>query len=150
MKCPYCAYQKTQVIDTNHDQRGGTRRRRQCKKCGQRFSSYERPVLATPLLIKKDKTREEFNREKLLVGLRVACAKRPISAADIENIAGEIEGELQQMGRAEVNSRVVGDLAIKKLKARDEVAYIRYAIVYLGLQDLDSIQAEIERLLANK
>jgi len=87
---------------------------------------------------------------KLLAGLRVACAKRPISAADIENIAGEIEGELQQMGRAEVNSRVVGDLAIKKLKERDEVAYIRYAIVYLGLQDLDSIQAEIERLLVNK
>ena len=113
MKCPYCEYQKTQVIDTSHDQRGGTRRRRQCKNCGERFSSYERPVLATPLLIKKDKTREEFNREKLLVGLRVACAKRPISAADIENIAGEIEGELQQMGRAEVNSRVVGDLAIK-------------------------------------
>lgn len=150
MKCPYCAYKKTQVIDTNHDQRGGTRRRRQCKSCSQRFSSYERPVFATPLLIKKDKTREEFSSDKLLAGLRVACAKRPISAADIENIAGEIEGELQQMGTAEVKSGVVGDLAIKKLKALDEVAYIRYAIVYLGLQDLDSIQTEIERLLASK
>ncbi len=148
MKCPYCEEPRTRVLETNHDKRGGTRRRRQCRNCGERFSSYELPVLATPLLIKKDKTREEFSREKLLIGLRVACAKRPISAAAIENIAGEIEAELQQMGRAEVKSRVVGDLAIKKLKELDEVAYIRYAIVYLGLQDLDSIQEEIERLLS--
>lgn len=147
MKCPYCDHPKTRVIDTNHDMRGGTRRRRVCDDCERRFSSYERPILATPLLVKKDGTREEFNRDKLLVGLRVACAKRPISAANIERIAGEIEAELQQLGRAELKSRYVGDLAIKKLKEIDEVAYIRYAIVYLGLDDLDSIRAEIDRLL---
>ena len=147
VKCPYCDHPKTRVIDTSHDTRGGTRRRRVSDDCEQRFSSYERPILATPLLKKKDGTREEFNRDKLLAGLRVACAKRPISAADIERIAGEIEAELQQLGRAEVKSRYVGDLAIKKLKAFDEVAYIRYAIVYLGLDDLDSIRAEIDRLL---
>ncbi len=147
MKCPYCGHGRTRVIDTSHDTRGGTRRRRVCDNCDQRFSSYERPILATPLLVKRDGTREEFSREKLIAGLRVACAKRPISAADVERIAGEIEAELQQLGRAEVRSRYVGDLAIKKLKELDEVAYIRYAIVYLGLDDLESIRSEIDRLL---
>ncbi len=148
MNCPYCTHPKTRVIDTTHDQRGGTRRRRVCDSCKQRFSSYERPILATPLLIKKDGTREEFSNDKLIAGLRVACAKRPISAADVERIVGEIEAELQQLGRSEIRSRYVGDLAIKKLKEIDEVAYIRYAIVYLGLDDLDSIRLEIDRLLS--
>jgi transcriptional repressor NrdR len=103
--------------------------------------------LATPLLVKRDGTREEFSRDKLAAGLRVACAKRPISAADIERIIGEIEAELQQMGKAEVPSRLVGDRAIAKLKELDDVAYIRYAIVYLRLDDLDAIQGEINRLL---
>ncbi len=147
MNCPYCTHPKTRVIDTTHDSRGGTRRRRVCDSCNQRFSSYERPILATPLLIKKDGTREEFSNDKLIAGLRVACAKRPISAADVERIVGEIEAELQQLGRSEIRSRYVGDLAIKKLKEIDEVAYIRYAIVYLGLDDLDSIRLEIDRLL---
>jgi transcriptional repressor NrdR len=146
MKCPYCDHSKTRVIDTSHDSRGGTRRRRVCDKCDQRFSSYERPILATPLLVKRDGTREEFSREKLLAGLRVACAKRPISAADIERIAGEVEAELQMLGKAEVRSRVIGDKVIEKLKELDEVAYIRFAIVYLRLDDLESIRNEIERL----
>ena len=85
-------------------------------QCSERFSTYERPVLATPLLIKRDGTREAFSHDKLEAGLRVACAKRPISAADIERIIGEIESELQQLGKAEVSSRLVGDRAIAKLK----------------------------------
>ncbi len=150
MKCPYCDQEKTRVIDTTHDTRGGTRRRRVCDNCQQRFSSYERPILATPLLVKKDGTREEFSREKVLAGIRVACAKRPVAAEDIDRIVGEVEAELQQMGRSEVNSRFVGDKIIKKLKELDEVAYIRYAIVYLGLDDLESIRTEIDRLLLGK
>lgn len=146
MKCPYCDHSKTRVIDTSHDVRGGTRRRRVCDKCDQRFSSYERPILATPLLVKRDGTREEFSREKLLAGLKVACAKRPISAADIDRIAGEVEAELQMLGKSEVRSRVVGDKVIVKLKELDEVAYIRFAIVYLRLDDLESIRNEIDRL----
>lgn len=147
MNCPYCGHKKTRVIDTSHDARGGTRRRRVCDGCQQRFSSYERPILTTPVLVKRDGTREEFSRDKLISGLWVACAKRPISATEVERMAGEIEAELQQLGRSEVKSRYVGDLAIKKLKELDEVAYIRYAIVYLGLSDLDAIRDEIERLL---
>ena len=150
MKCPYCDNDKTRVIDTSHDGRGGTRRRRVCDHCDQRFSSYERPILATPMLVKRDGTREEFSRDKVLAGVRVACAKRPVAAADIEHIAGEIEAELQQLGRAEVPSRLVGDKIIVKLKELDEVAYIRYAIVYLGLDDLESIRTEIDRLLQTK
>ncbi|MBK8985106.1 MAG: transcriptional repressor NrdR [Chloroflexi bacterium] len=150
MKCPYCNNDKTRVIDTSHDNRGGTRRRRVCDVCGQRYSSYERPILATPLLVKRDGTREEFSRDKVLAGVRVACAKRRVAAADIENLAGEVEAELQQLGRAEVPSRLVGDKIIVKLKELDKVAYIRYAIVYLGLDDLESIRTEIDRLLQTK
>lgn len=148
MKCPYCNHPKTRVIDTSHDTRGGTRRRRVCDQCGQRFSSYERPILATPLLVKQDGTREEFSRDKLISGLKVSCAKRPVAAEDIERIAGEVEAELQQMGKAEVSSQVVGDSVIEKLKDLDKVAYIRYATVYLGFEDLESIRSEIDRLLA--
>lgn len=147
MHCPYCTSKKTRVIDTSRDARGGIRRRRVCMHCEQRFSTYERAILAAPLLVKRDGIREEFNREKLAIGLRIACAKRPVSAADIDRLVGEIEAALQGMGKAEVSSRVVGDLAIAGLKELDHIAYIRYAIVYLGLVDLNSIRDEIDQLL---
>lgn len=147
MQCPYCGNEKTRVIDTSHDTRGGIRRRRLCMNCEQRFSTYERAVMATPMLVKRDGTREEFSRDKLMSGIRVACAKRPVAAVDIERLVGEIEAELQQMGKAEVPSRLVGDRVIRQLKKMDEVAYIRYAIVYLQLDDLESIRSEIDRLL---
>lgn len=147
MKCPYCEHDKTRVIDTSHDTRGGIRRRRLCVNCNHRFSTYERAILATPLLVKRDGTREEFSREKLRGGIRVACAKRPVAAVDIEQLIGEIEAELQQMGKSEVPSRLVGDKVIRRLKELDEVAYIRYAIVYLRLDDLESVRSEIDHLL---
>lgn len=147
MRCPYCRSHRTRVIDTTHDARGGVRRRRVCLACKQRFSTYERAVLATPLLIKQDGTRQEFDRDKLARGIRIACAKRPVSAADIDRLVGEIESTLQAMGKAEVSSRVVGDMAIAGLKELDHIAYIRYAIVYLGLDDLRAIRNEIDRLL---
>jgi transcriptional repressor NrdR len=135
------------VLDTTHDNRGGVRRRRECEKCGQRFSTYERPILATPLIVKKSGTREEFDREKLLQGIRLSCTKRPVSAAQINHLVGEIETKLQRMGREEVSSRIVGDMVIEGLKQLDHIAYIRYAIVYLQLSDLVSIRKEIDRLL---
>jgi transcriptional repressor NrdR len=147
MRCPYCQGEDSRVVDTSHDARGGIRRRRECNNCNQRFSTYERAILANPLLVKQDGTREEFDRDKLLSGIRISCAKRPVSAADIERLAGEIESALQTMGRAEVSSRVVGDMVIAGLKELDQVAYIRYAIVYLGLDDLRSIRDEIDQLL---
>jgi transcriptional repressor NrdR len=147
MQCPYCQVEESRVLDTTHDSHGGIRRRRECQNCGQRFSTYERPILATPLLIKQDGTREEFDREKLARGIRIACAKRPVSAADIERLIGQVEASLQKMGKSEVSSRVVGDLTISGLKELDQIAYIRYAIVYLRLDDLHSLRNEIDRLL---
>ncbi len=147
MRCPYCQHHDSKVLDTSHDSHGGIRRRRECFKCGQRFSTYERPILATPLLVKQDGTREEFDREKLMRGIRISCVKRPVSAADIERLVGQVEAQLQKLGKAEVSSRVVGDLVIHGLKEMDKIAYIRYAIVYLGLDDLHSIRKEIDHLL---
>jgi transcriptional repressor NrdR len=147
LRCPYCQFDDSKVIDTTHDSHGGIRRRRECLHCGQRFSSYERPILATPLIVKQDGTREEFDRQKLERGIRIACAKRPVSAADIERLVGQVEAELQRQGKAEISSRVVGDLVIKGLKELDQIAYIRYAIVYLRLDDLHELRSEIDRLL---
>lgn len=147
MRCPYCQHTESRVLDTTHDNRGGVRRRRECDQCHQRFSTYERPILATPLIIKRDGTREEFDREKLMRGIRISCTKRPVSAAEIDHLVGEIEGALQRIGKAEVPSRVVGDMVIAGLKNLDQIAYIRYASVYLHLNDLISIRNEIDRLL---
>jgi len=147
MPCPYCQNKHSKVIDTTHDTHGGIRRRRECLKCGLRFSSYERPIMATPLIVKQDGTREEFERAKLERGIRIACAKRPVSAADIERLLGQVEASLQSQGKSEVSSRVVGDMVIKGLKELDQIAYIRYAIVYLRLDDLHALRSEIDRLL---
>jgi transcriptional repressor NrdR len=147
MRCPYCQHNESKVLDTTHDSRGGVRRRRQCEKCNQRFSTYERPILATPLLVKRDGARVEFDRDKLERGIRISCAKRPVSAADIEQLVTDIENSLQRMGRSEVSTRVVGDMVIAGLKQLDQIAYIRYAIVYLHLDDLYAIRKEIDRLL---
>ena len=150
MRCPHCESENTHVIDTTHDARGGIRRRRECETCNQRFSTYERAILSTPLIIKKDNSREEFDREKLLTGIRLACSKRPVPAEEIERLAGEVETGLQQLNKIEVPSRVIGDMVIRGLKDLDHVAYIRYAIVYLPLGNLKDIQKEINQLLVTE
>ena len=147
MRCPYCHYRDSKVLDTSHDSHGGIRRRRECFRCKQRFSTYERAVLAAPLVIKQDGMREEFDREKLARGIRIACAKRPVPAADIERLLGRVESELQHLGKSEVSSRVIGDMVISGLKEMDQIAYIRYAIVYLRLDDLGALRKEIDSLL---
>ena len=149
MRCPYCQNDNSKVLDTSHDSHGNIRRRRECLECKQRFSTYERAIMATPLIIKQDGTREEFDREKLARGVRIACAKRPVPAADIERLLGQVEASLQKLGKAEVSSRVVGDLVISGLKELDQIAYIRYAIVYLRLDDLHALRDEINGLLEN-
>jgi transcriptional repressor NrdR len=147
MRCVYCGKGDANVIDTTHDARGGIRRRRECLACHQRFTTYERPIFSTPLVVKHDGTREEFDREKLARGIRIACAKRPVPASEIDRIVGEVEASLQQMNKPEISSRVIGDMAISALKELDHIAYIRYAIVYLRFDDLRSIRDEINHLL---
>jgi transcriptional repressor NrdR len=107
----------------------------------------ERAIMTTPLVVKRDDRREVFNREKLMAGLRTACARRPVSADDLERIVDRVEDTIRHMGRAEVSSRVIGDIVIEELKEMDPVSYVRYGIVYLGLDDLEAIRGEINRLL---
>lgn len=147
MRCPFCQHESSKVIDTSHDSQGNIRRRRECLSCKQRFSSYERPILATPLIVKQDGARVQFDREKLKRGISISCVKRPVSAANIERLVGQVENELQKMGKSEVSSRVIGDKVISGLKELDQIAYMRYAMVYLQLDDLHALRAEIDRLL---
>jgi transcriptional repressor NrdR len=149
MQCPYCGSDKLKVLDTT-DIKNGIRRRRECQSCGERFTTYERSLATTPVLIKENGNREEFDRDKLKRGIWNACAKRPIPAAEIDRLAMRVEAYLQSLGRSEVSSRVVGDMVIQGLKALDPIAYIRYAIVYLGLDDLESVRSEIDKLLAEQ
>lgn len=147
MQCPQCSHLESRVIDTTPDTHNGIRRRRECEKCHFRFSTYERLVAATPMIIKKDNTREEFSREKLLHSIRIACVKRPVPAEEMERLAGEVEASLQEIKKLEVPSRVIGDLVIEGLKKMDSIAYIRYASVYLPLASLEEFRNEIDRLL---
>jgi transcriptional repressor NrdR len=149
MQCPYCGSQDLKVLDTQ-DIRNGIRRRRECRSCSERFTTYERPLAITPLLIKNDGNREEFDREKLKRGIWNACAKRPIPAAKVDQLVARIETHLQSVGRPEVPSHIVGDMVIEGLKELDPIAYIRYAIVYLRLDSLSSVRAEIDKLLAEQ
>jgi transcriptional repressor NrdR len=107
----------------------------------------ERAILTTPLVVKADGRREEFDPAKLLTGIRVACAKRPVAAAAVEGVVDRVEARLQALGKAEVNAKAIGDIVIEELKELDKVAYIRFAIVYLGLEDLDAVRSEIDRLM---
>ncbi len=149
MQCPFCGTCDTRVINTTHDA-DGIRRRRACKDCELRFTTHERALLTTPLLIKQDGNREEFNREKLAHGIRMACAKRPVPAVEINRLAERIESALQQMGSDEIPSRIVGDMVVRGLRDLDEIAYIRYALIYLEVPSLESMRDEIDRLLAAK
>jgi transcriptional repressor NrdR len=151
MKCPYCdADNQSHVVDTTRDAQGGIRRRRECKVCGRRFSTYEQVLRAMPLLVKGNGDREAFDREKLIRGIQTACAKRPIPAAGINALVDRIETHLQQLGRDEVSSRVVGDMVIEGMKELDPIAYIRYAIVYLGLDSVASVRDLLDSLLAEQ
>jgi len=150
MKCPYCdADDQSSVVDTTREE-DGIRRRRECKACGRRFSTYERVIRSTPLLIKGNGDREAFDRDKLIRGIQIACGKRPIPAAGIRGLVDRIETHLQNMGRDEVSSRVVGDMVIEGLKELDPIAYIRFAIVYLGLDNLTSVRDMLDNLLADQ
>ncbi len=149
MRCPYCSSPNSRVIDTR-EVPDGIRRRRECSACQQRFTTYERVAGINLLVVKQDKSREEFDREKLLKSLSVACFKREVSVQQIEMAVRDIETDLYAMGRGEISSRQIGELVMGRLQNLDEVAYVRYASVYRRFQDIDSITKEIEKLQARK
>ena len=146
MKCPFCKASDSRVVDTRQVE-SGVRRRRECITCHERFTTYEQIAGITPLVIKSDGRREEFDRQKLLIGVRKACAKRPIPSEDIENLIAGVEDDFLNSGRTEISSKEIGQMTLEKLRDLDEVAYIRFASVYLAFADLESMKQEVERLL---
>ncbi len=145
MICPYCGHSESRVVDTRDFGRM-IRRRRECRRCNRRFTTHEQ-VAHSVMVIKSDGRREPFSREKVLRGLRIACAKRPIPVEAIEGIVDQVEEFVTSQGKMEIPSKVIGNLVLERLKEVDPVAYIRFATVYLQLPDLDAVRAEIDRLL---
>ena len=147
MKCPYCNYEETQVIDTRETENlEATRRRRECLKCNKRFTTYERVEEADIVVVKKDGRRERFERKKLMDGILKASEKRDISLEKIEKLIDEVESDLRKRDSVEVESKVIGEITMKKLKNLDKVAYIRFASVYREFEDLDRFEEELEKL----
>ena len=147
MKCPYCNYEETQVIDTRETENlEVTRRRRECLKCNKRFTTYERVEEADIIVVKKDGKRERFERKKLMGGILKACEKRNIPLEKIEKLVDDVESDLRKRDSVEVESKVIGEIAMKKLKTLDKVAYIRFASVYREFEDLDRFEEELEKL----
>ena len=151
MKCPYCSYEESKVIDSRPTDEGERiRRRRECLNCQKRFTTYEIIESLPIIVIKKDKSREVFNRDKLLNGLLRACEKRPVSLEKLESLIDEIEAVLQNSLDREVSSDKIGELVMDKLKDVDEVAYVRFASVYRQFKDINTFMDELAKLLSEK
>ena len=151
MKCPYCSHLGDKVVDSRESKEGEViRRRRECLDCGRRFTSYERIDEIPYMVIKKDGTRERFERQKLVAGLLKACEKRPVSIAAIESVADKVEGTLQDRPEKEMSTEQVGAIVMEELKRLDKVAYVRFASVYRSFRDVGEFMSELKDLLSNK
>ena len=151
MKCPFCGHEESKVIDSRPTDEGERiRRRRECLKCGKRFTTYEIIETVPIIVIKKDKSREAFDRNKLLRGLLRACEKRPVSLSVLEHAVDEIETVLQNSLDREVESAHIGELAMGKLKKIDEVAYVRFASVYRQFQDINTFMNELNEIIQTR
>jgi transcriptional repressor NrdR len=151
MKCPYCGYSESRVIDSRPAEEGATiRRRRECLSCQKRFTTYEIMERVPLIVIKKDGSRQTFDKVKILNGMLRACEKRPVALADMQKAADEIEQELQNSLEREVDSTAIGELVMQKLKTLDEVAYVRFASVYRQFKDLNTFMEELNKLLNDK
>jgi transcriptional repressor NrdR len=146
MKCPFCGGTESRVKDSR-DVGDAIHRRRECEHCKGRFSTYERVEKAPLMVIKRDQRREVFDRQKLTVGIRKACEKRPLPAGEIENTVGEIEQELDRFGKQEIPSNVIGELVMERLQRMDKIAYIRFASVYRSFGDVETMFEELQQLL---
>ncbi|WP_220202262.1 transcriptional regulator NrdR [Reticulibacter mediterranei] len=147
MKCPFCGGNESRVKDSR-DIGDAIHRRRECEQCKGRFSTYERVEKSPLMVIKRDQRREVFDRQKLSMGIRKACEKRPLPAVEIEKAVEEIEQELDRLGKQEVSSSVIGELVIERLRHLDKIAYIRFASVYRSFADVETMFEEIQELLS--
>lgn len=145
MRCPFCGYTESRVIDSRESP-DGIRRRRECTECGHRFTTYERVHSDSLLVVKRDGRREPFETAKLHRSILIACAKRPLGVGTVEKLVGHIETELQKLSKAEVESRVIGEMVMDRLREIDRVAYIRFASVYRDFDDIDTFAREVEAL----
>ena len=151
MKCPFCSHLGDKVVDSRESKEGEViRRRRECLECGRRFTSYERIDEIPYMVIKKDGTRERFERQKLVAGLLKACEKRPVSIAAIESVADKVEGRLQDRPEKEMGTEEVGAIVMEELKRLDKVAYVRFASVYRSFRDVGEFMNELKDLLSAK
>lgn len=151
MKCPFCSYEDSKVIDSRPTEEGSAiRRRRECIKCGGRFTTYEKVETIPLIVIKSDNSREPFDRHKLLNGLLRACVKRPVSMADLEKVVNDIESNMSNSLRREFTTKEIGEMAMDGLRELDEVAYVRFASVYRRFQDVDTFRSELNKLLGGK
>jgi transcriptional repressor NrdR len=148
MKCPFCGHLEDKVVDSRESREGqAIRRRRQCLGCGRRFTSYERIDEIPYMVVKKDGSREKFDRQKPMVGLLKACEKRPVSTNQLESILNEVESFVHESGDRERNTTQIGEMLMERLRQLDKVAYVRYASVYLDFKDIKEFMAELRELL---
>ena len=148
MKCPYCGYSESKVIDSRPaDENSSIRRRRECLSCGKRFTTYETVESLPMVVVKKDGSRQSFDRRKVLGGMIRACEKRPVPLAELEKIAEEIEQDLQNSMEREISTEAIGEKVMERLRNVDQVAYVRFASVYRQFKDIDTFMTELNKLL---
>ena len=148
MKCPFCGMDNTRVIDSRPaDDNCSIRRRRQCDECGKRFTTYEKVETIPLSVIKKDRTREPYDRNKMMAGIRRACHKRPISVEKIEEMVNKIENDIFNLEYKEIESKVIGEIVMERLKSIEQVAYVRFASVYREFKDVNTFMSELKKML---
>lgn len=148
MKCPFCSYEESKVVDSRStDDNNTIRRRRECLGCGKRYTTYEKIEDIPILVVKKDSTRENFNKEKIINGLIIACQKRPVSRKQIEDIAADVEKQISNGMLPEVQSENIGEMVMDRLKEVDEISYVRFASVYRQFKDINTFLEEIKNLM---
>ena len=151
MRCPYCGYRESKVVDSRPADEGASiRRRRECLSCEKRFTTYETIEYLPMVVIKKDGSRQSFDRSKVLRGIQRSCEKRPVSVAEMERMVTEIEQELQNSLEREISTGTIGEKVMEKLKKADEVAYVRFASVYRQFKDINTFMSELNKLLSEK
>ena len=151
MKCPHCGYQESKVVDSRHSEDGTSiRRRRECLNCQKRFTTYETVESLPIIVVKRDNSRQAFDRNKIMNGMLRACEKRPVSMQDLENAVNEIEALVQNSLEREITTEYIGEQVMEKLKGLDEVAYVRFASVYRQFKDIHSFMQELNKILEEK
>ena len=151
MKCPHCGYQESKVVDSRHSEDGmSIRRRRECLSCQKRFTTYETVEILPIIVVKRDNSRQPFDRNKILNGMLRACEKRPVSMQALEDAVNEIESLVQNSLEREITTQYIGELVMERLKVLDEVAYVRFASVYRQFKDIHSFMQELNKILAEK